>query len=164
MDSCWKSNTNNSLRYLLFPCTSLSEHKQFNLISAICFHTVKWLNSSIWFKDATLTGTKTSGHSGSGSMGSEGFLHIRHSSRLGIPPLTVCVIYRTFVGGVTPLLRCSRRILHSQLSSMIYSCVIQYQYHLSRRVAVVMGYEVCAFLEDICPKSNVITSLKFEHA
>ena len=44
-------------------------------------HTGKWLNSSIWPIDQTLTGTTTPGQSGRGGNGKESVLHIPQNSR-----------------------------------------------------------------------------------
>ena len=53
----------------------------------MCMHTVKWLNSSIWPIDETLTGTTTTSQSGHGNNGNEGILHILQSSRIWASPL-----------------------------------------------------------------------------
>ena len=54
------------------------QHQRFNLISVICLHTGKWLNSSIWPVDGTLTGITAPSQSGSGY---EGVLYILKSFR-----------------------------------------------------------------------------------
>ena len=46
----------------------------------------KWLNSSIWWLDGTLTGTTTLGKSRSGRNDSKGVLHIHQSSRIEVSP------------------------------------------------------------------------------
>ena len=63
------TNTNN------FICTQLSGFKN-------RFKYSKWLNSSIWPIDGSLTGTTTLGQSGPGSNGNEGVLHIPQTPRL----------------------------------------------------------------------------------
>ena len=47
------------------------------------FKNSKWLNSSIWPPDKTLTGTTLSDQSGSGSNFNEEILHIPQSSKTG---------------------------------------------------------------------------------
>ena len=81
-----------------------SNETQFNSISVICLHTVKWLNSSIWPIDRTLTGTTTLGQSGPGSDSNEGILQIPQSSGTGNSP-SDCLGLDTDRGGVLP--RCS---------------------------------------------------------
>ena len=43
----------------------------------------KWLNSSIWLIDESLTGTTTTDHSGSGNNSNEEVFHIPQSFRTG---------------------------------------------------------------------------------
>ena len=45
------------------------------------FNYTKWLQSSIWSIDETLTGITTSGQSGPGSNGNDEVLHIPQNSR-----------------------------------------------------------------------------------
>ena len=52
------------------------KHRLFNSTTAICLHTVKWLNSCIWPQDGILTGTTTLELSGPESYGNEGVFHI----------------------------------------------------------------------------------------
>ena len=77
-------------------------HSQFNLTSIICLLTVKWLNSSIWPLDGTLTSSTTPGESGPESNGNKGVLYIPQSSRIGASPLdAVCYhIQDTHLKGV----------------------------------------------------------------
>ena len=60
------------------------EYLQFNLTSAIFLRTVKWLNSSIWPIDETLSGTITPSQSGPRSNGDEGVHDILKDWRLSI--------------------------------------------------------------------------------
>ena len=53
----------------------------------------KWLNSSIWPIDGTVTGTTTLGQSGPGSNSNEGVFHIPQSSKMGTSPLDALLSY-----------------------------------------------------------------------
>ena len=65
----------------------------------------KWLNSSIWSIDGTLTGTTILSWSGPGSNAKEGVLHISQSSSITeTSPSNALMIYLGYVlGGVLPL-------------------------------------------------------------
>ena len=64
-----------------------------NSTSVICLHTVKWLNSSIWAIDGTLTDTTTSGQSGPGSNGNEGVLYIPQRTKTEPSPSDRLVLH-----------------------------------------------------------------------
>ena len=61
----------------------------------------KWLNTSIWPINGTLTGASILGESGPGSKSNERVLYIPQSSRNGASPSDVLVWYpgHTLVGG-----------------------------------------------------------------
>ena len=59
---------------------------QFHLVSVICLHTVKLLNSSIWPINEILTGTTTPDQSGPGSNGNEWFHNPQSSRIIGASP------------------------------------------------------------------------------
>ena len=56
---------------------------QFNISR---LHTVKWVNSYVWFLDGTLIGITTLGWSGPGSNSNKGVLHSLESSRTVASP------------------------------------------------------------------------------
>ena len=79
------SNTNNSLSHYLFICIQLNGFKYYyyyylvliiqfsiNHLSTHSFKYSKWLNTSIWPLDGTLTGTITLDQNGLGNIGNEG--------------------------------------------------------------------------------------------
>ena len=72
----------------------------------------KWLQSSIWHKDGTLTGITTFSQSGLGSNDNERELHIPQRSRTGVPPLDGLSSYLEHVGTEQNKIRC-----------IIYKCI-----------------------------------------
>ena len=62
------------------------QHKQFDLASVICSHTVELLNNSVCSIVAILTVTTSSCHSETGSNGNEEVLHISQSSKTETSP------------------------------------------------------------------------------
>ena len=73
------------------------KHKQFNLTSVICLHTVKLLNSSIWPIDEILMGTTTPELIWPGSNDIDGVLYILLDQSLTI--WWFSVISRALIGG-----------------------------------------------------------------
>ena len=76
------SNINNSTYYQSIVCTHLNGFKY-----------RKWLGSSIWHIDGTVTDTTTLGQSGPGSNGNEEVLYICQNSRTGTSPWNGKVLY-----------------------------------------------------------------------
>ena len=73
--------------------STVPAHRVICLILITCLHTVKWLNSCIWAKDWTLTGTTTLGQSGPKSNGNEEVLYIPQSSKTEASPSDGLVSY-----------------------------------------------------------------------
>ena len=74
----------------------------------------KWLISSIWLIDETLTGTTNPGKSWSGSNANEGVLHLPQSSRTRASPSDGLVSYHdTLIGGMFLICRDAISIFYS---------------------------------------------------
>ena len=70
-----------------FVCTQLNGFKFCYLTQIILFSiNQKWLNSSVWPLDMTLTSSTTLSPSGPGSNDNKGILHISQSFRTGASP------------------------------------------------------------------------------
>ena len=97
--------------FILHSCEILIIYRQlydFKLVIILC----KWLNSSIWPIDWTLTGTTILGQSRPGSNGNIRVLHILQSSRTGASP-SVRVIPRHLLEVVLPLCKSVVGIFYS---------------------------------------------------
>ena len=79
------------------------------------------MNNSIRPIDGTLKGTTISGQSGRGSNCTEGVLHIPQSLIIGALPSDDLVSYlgHSFVICLTPVKRCSRRILQPKPNGLL---------------------------------------------
>ena len=112
-----------------FICTQLNGFRYCYLILTIQFnislHTVKWLNSSIWPIDWTLTGATPLVKSGPGSNGNEGVPRILQNWSFTVRLFSV--LSRTLVGvGLTHQQRCSWRTPQSQLTGMLIAGRMSY--------------------------------------
>ena len=81
-------NTSDSIQHNLFMCTQLND-----------FKCSKWLNSSIWPLDGTLTGTTTLDQNGPGINGNKDGLHIPQNSSAGVSPSKGLVSYPGYLLG-----------------------------------------------------------------
>ena len=93
------------------------------------FRVTKWINSSIWPIDRTLTGTTTSGQSEPESNDNEGVFHSPQSFRIVVYHIVLCYIQDTRWVGVLPLCRDAVGIFYSlsRLSCKQTSCSFQFK-------------------------------------
>ena len=103
---------------VLFQTVQFSISAQFHCQKQFFFQIIQFIIStqfsSIWPVDGTLSGATTSAQSGPGSNGNEGVLCIPQSSSITETSPLFSFIYKTVVGGVLPLQRCSWCILQPQ--------------------------------------------------
>ena len=120
--------------------------KQFNFALVICLYRVERSNRSIWHIDKTLSGATTPGQSGSGSDSNGEVFHIPQSSSITEASPSDCLVSYpgyTLGGGLTPLQRCSRRILQPKLAGrrLDFIKVIDGKFsQVSRSLSILAGF------------------------
>ena len=132
-------------------------------LSIVCtqlngFSYSRWLNSSNWPIDGTLTGTKTPVHSGPCSNGNKWILPIFQSFENGASLTNSFVLYPGYPlrwWGLTPQQRCSLRIPKSHLTVLENDWGkfnLKLSWSFSSVVCLVVSHVSCDLLHEIgCP-------------